>query len=272
MTVEVVHWNPKRPIFDGFLGRVNPIRKRVNNFGDLLGPEIVKRIAIKRFGLDRWNSAQGRVLAVGSILSLARPGDIVWGIGANGKSLSKDYDLSGVSFRAVRGPLTRKFVRQNGGDCPEIYGDPGLLVSYLWSDDELQAPQADVTIIPNLNDLKNYDLSDPRILVPTSPLDQCLARIRTSRFVVGSSLHGIIVAESFGVPARLIKSSVEPDFKYLDYYLGSGRSGFLAATSVEGALRLGGEPPPIWDASRLLAAFPVELWEEKALSPRRSGE
>jgi len=239
-----------------------PIRRPVNNFGDLLGPEIVRRIAMRRVGATDWDSARGRLLAVGSILSLAKPGDVVWGIGVNGKSLEKGYELADVSFRAVRGPLTRDFVNQHGGKCPAVYGDPGLLVRKLWGDEELQAQSSDVTIVPNLNDLKHYDLQDPRILLPTSPLKHCLARLRNSKFVVGSSLHGIVVAESFGVPARLIHSGAEPEFKYLDYYRGSGRSGFRAARSVQEAIDEGGEPLPSWDDASLLEAFPWDLWQQ----------
>lgn len=260
MAIEVVHWNPKRPVIKGTLGKLIPLRRAVNNFGDLLGPEIVRRLAARSIDTRRWEQAHGRMLAVGSILSLARPGDVVWGIGVNGKSLDKHYALGDISFRAVRGPLTREFVLQHGGNCPEVFGDPGLLVPFLWSEEELAAPSSGVTIVPNLNDLKLYDLTDPRVLLPTNPLMDCLARIRNSQFVVGSSLHGIIVAEAFGIPARLISSGVEPDFKYLDYYRGSGRSGFRAAKSIEEALTLGGEPLPDWDSDPLLDAFPIDLW------------
>lgn len=260
MAIEVVHWNPKRPVLRGVLGRIIPLRKRVNNFGDLLGPEIVRRLASKSVSEAAWDKATGRLLAVGSILALARDNDIAWGIGANGKSLGKAYQISSVSFRAVRGPLTRDFVSNHGAYCPEIYGDPGLLVSMLWSEEELLGDASEITIVPNLNDYPIFDLRDPRVLRPTAPLQECLSRIRNSSLVIGSSLHAIVVAESFGIPARLISSSVEPDFKYMDYYLGTGRGGFNAARSVNHAIALGGEPPPNWDPTRLIAAFPYDIF------------
>jgi pyruvyltransferase len=89
--------------------------------------------------------------------------------------------------------------------------------------------------------------------------------IAASDFVTGSSLHAIVIAESLGIPARLITSGAEPAFKYDDYFQGSGRAGFEPAGSVKEALALGGEPPISWDSGTLLGAFPADLWE--AASP-----
>lgn len=260
MPVDVVHWNPAKPIFPGVIGRLIPLRKRVNNFGDLLGPEIVRRVLFQKTNGDYNDLGKGRLVAVGSILAMARHGDDVWGAGINGKSLDKNYDFSNVKFHAVRGPLTREFVSSRGGLVPEVYGDPGLLVSMLWSESELVGPKHEVTIVPNLNDMRYYDLKDKRVMDPTKPLIECLSRIRNSNLVVGSSLHAIIVAESFKVPARLVRSAVEPEFKYLDYYTGSGRTSVDAASTVDDAIKLGGKELPNWDPHKLLAAFPYYLW------------
>lgn len=113
--------------------------------------------------------------------------------------------------------------------------------------------------MPNYNDLPQYVRSS-RVLDPRRPLDECLRAIGSSRLVVGSSLHGIIVAEALGVPARLVRSTTEPEFKYADHYLGTGRAGWTAAESVEEAIRMGGEPPMEWPGAALMEAFPTDLW------------
>lgn len=42
-------------------------------------------------------------------------------------------------------------------------------------------------------------------------------KIVESKFVISSSLHGIIIAEAFNIPARLLKiTDNEPLFKYQD--------------------------------------------------------
>lgn len=47
--------------------------------------------------------------------------------------------------------------------------------------------------------------------------------------VYSSSLHGIILAEAYGVPAVMFRSyDKSVDFKYLDYYASTGRYDVLS--------------------------------------------
>ena len=124
-------------------------------------------------------------------------------------------------------------------------------------------PKFDVTLIPNYNDLP-FLSNQENVLNPRSGLMKCLERIAQSKFVVGSSLHAIIIAESLGIPARLIKSSVENDFKYNDYFLGTGRSDIQFANNYKHALDLGGAQKISVDiTSSLLESFPYDLWQKK---------
>lgn len=261
-TVRIVHWNPSRPVLSGRLGSILPIRRKVNNFGDLLGPEIVHKILSGREVSPKLARHSKRLLAVGSILRMAKNGDTVWGAGANGKSLLAPYSFSTLDVRAVRGPLTAKFLREKGVSVPEVYGDPGLLVGQLWTRDELRQGMSRrrVTVIPNLNDMPRLVSRGIEFVNPTAPLDEVVALIASSELVVGSSLHAIVVAESLGIPARLVRSEHEPSFKYDDYYLGSGRRSYEPAESVEEAIEAGGEPSLFWDSEPLLGAFPFDLW------------
>jgi pyruvyltransferase len=268
-SINVVHWNPSRPVIAGRLGKLIPIKKPINNFGDLLGPIIVDRM-VELNGLPQANDNRNekRLLAVGSILRLARTGDVVWGIGANGKSLEGAFGFDSLDVRAVRGPLTAEFLRRKGIAVPEVFGDPGLLVGRLWEFEHWRGIRGarDVTVIPNLNDATSK-VWDSRIVDPRSEVTSVIKAISSSRFVTGSSLHAIVVAESFGIPARLIRSDKEPEFKYLDYYRGTGRSGFTPASSIEEAVDMGGEAPPQWDSEPLMNAFPRDLWQTDSLRP-----
>jgi pyruvyltransferase len=217
---------------------------------------------LRRSGLNREEPVKSaRLLTVGSVLRLARDGDVVWGTGVNGKSLDAEYGFTRLDVRAVRGPLTRDFLLARGIKVPEVYGDPGLLVGQLWTRQELARgwPKADVTVVPNLNDLQRGQFGG-NILDPRRPLAECLGRIAASDFVVGSSLHGVVIAESLGIPARLIASTSEPAFKFEDYFRGTGRCEVKSATDVREAVRMGGADPPCWNPEPLVQAFPSDLW------------
>lgn len=261
--VEVVHWNPTRRERRGLLGRLKRPRP-VNNFGDLLGPMIARRL-VESAGLD-FDAADGtgrRLVAVGSILTMARPGDIVWGTGLNGKLLHEERSYAGIDVRAVRGPITAAYLRERGVLVPEVFGDPGLLIGTLWSRDELARgfAHAEVRVVPNLHDFRSTPHDGTRELVsPQDRVMDVLGRIASSDFVCGSSLHGVIIAEALGIPARFVRSGAEPELKYLDYFEGTGRSGLVIASSVEEALGLGPQEPLKWDATSLLNSFPLELW------------
>lgn len=252
--VEVVHWNPPR--VSGRFGRLMvPIFGRVDNFGDLLGPAIVSKILADRGLVER--EGRRRLLSVGSIMKLAKPGDVVWGTGVNGKSLDVRLNCSDLDVRAVRGPLSAEWLRARGARVPTVYGDPGLLSAHLWPGEP--SGSRNYTIVPNLHDAAAY-VDDPHAISPLMPFWAIRERILDSQLVVGSSLHGIVVAEAYGIPARLIVSSQEPEFKYRDYYLGTGRSSCSFAGDVAEAIALGGERPPAWDAAGLLGSFPTDLW------------
>ncbi len=260
-TVEVFAWNPRRPLVPGPLGHRLRYGRRVNNFGDLLGPLLVGRLLASK-GLVGAGRRPARLLSVGSVLHYAGDGDVVWGSGRNGKIPDALHTFADLDVRAVRGPLTRQFLQQRGIAVPEIYGDPALLLpNYLpemwdWTADK----RYEFTVVPNLNEIASVP-AGPEVLDPRRPVLTCLERIARSRFVTGSSLHAIVVAESLGIPARLIGSRVEADFKYADYYGGTGRSGFTPAASVAEARELGGEEPARWDGYRLLESFPWDLWD-----------
>lgn len=243
------------------------------NFGDELSWHVVQR-AMQRVGVDSarlercepQRRCRKRMLAVGSILHFARPGDIVWGSGINGKVPADRYAFSELDFRAVRGPLTRRLVIENGGDCPEVFGDPGLLVPLLFPElahDDVDEKRYEVSFVPNLNDQALLDGREPegyRVISPQNDWQQVYRDIANSAFVVSSSLHGIVFADALGVPCRPLLSMFEAPFKYEDYLLASNRPGVRFARSVSEAMDLGPMPEPQIDLEPLLQAFPDDLF------------
>lgn len=247
--VDLFHWRPS-------VG---------TNFGDFLSRVVVELMLGSR-GItleDQANDAR-QLLAIGSVMHFARPGAVVWGSGVNGKVTDEKNTFSKLDVRAVRGPLTRRYLVNQGIEVPEIYGDPGLLLPLLTKNRFAVTREKAVVFVPNLNDiskLSEASLSGTPIILPTQSWNKCVSEILKARFVAASSLHGLIVAEAFGIPARYVRlEETEHLFKYEDYYRGTGRDGFKFARSVLEAVEMGGEDPPLFDSQALINAFPFDLW------------
>jgi pyruvyltransferase len=240
---------------------------RFVNFGDYLSLKIVERILDGPVTISKKRAPPGqrKFLALGSLLFAANDHDIVWGSGTNNKRSEKsDYNFTTLDVRAVRGPLTREFLMEKYGiPCPEIYGDPALLLPYLFPEfKKSENPDYDYVVIVHYNDLSFFPKdAEGRIVYATEQWNVVIKKILNCQFVISSSLHGIIVAEAFGIPARLLRiNEKEPLIKYADYYLGTKRLVFQFASSVEEALQMGGEPPFQCDLEKLYDAFPFEFW------------
>ncbi len=242
---------------------------RFTNFGDVLSHQLVERIVerpVPIFSKPLYLSRK-KLLAIGSILSFAADGDVVWGSGINGKLLNRSsYRFQELDIRAVRGPLSRQFlINELGLSCPEVYGDPALLFPYLFPEMKKPIdPKHSFIIIPHYSESHAFPkLGSNNIVYPTEPWEQVVRKILDSKFVISSSLHGIIIAEAYGIPARLLRiTESEPIFKYMDYYSGTGRPFFQYATSVEEALFMGGEKPFACDLGKLYNTFPFEFWND----------
>jgi pyruvyltransferase len=244
--VELVYWSP--------LGRGT-------NFGDRLSPVVVGELLADRgYSLTCQAERPRRLLAIGSILHFARDGDVIWGTGLNGKIDSSEHRFETVDVRAVRGPLTAEFLAQRGVDVPEVYGDPALLLPHLFAGCLHASKRRAHVFMPHLHDLA-HTAGWPDVISPRLPWSRCLLSILDARFVMASSLHGLVVAEAFGIPARYVRlSDAEDLFKYQDYVLGTGRPKLEYARCREEAIEMGGMAPPTFDERALLRAFPFDLW------------
>lgn len=267
--VKIFNWNPRRnnlPYFKRF-----SVGCRVNNFGDLLGPMVVDLI-VRQKAPELKQSAYSdsrTLLSVGSVMHFATNNDVVWGSGVNGKIAKDQHNFKTLDIRAVRGPRTKDWLEQEMGiSAPTIFGDPALLLPHLLP--SLKAATQHKTrrlaLIPNLNDANKYS-SHPAYVNPRTDAMKVLHTIAQSEYVIGSSLHALVIAESLGVPVALLVSGAEPQFKYEDYVLGTGRTECLSFSSLDKAIvhverpgAANSAPLEQWDPAPLLDAFPLDLW------------
>jgi len=229
-------WSPARSARLAFAERRNApawlrlgaaTRRPLLNFGDELSALVVGAVAGRRV---RWSRpAQAELLAIGSILNLAITRGAqgrVWGSGlrapldATGTAAARELD-----YLAVRGPWTRDILNL-AASTP--LGDPGLLAPLLVPRRE-QAGARPI-LIPHFTAWGAAEArrsvsrasSSLQVVEPSLPPLVVLRRIAASPAVFSSSLHGVIVAHSLGVPAVLVEQHEarggEPEWKYADYY------------------------------------------------------
>lgn len=237
-----------------------------SNFGDALSEVLVERIIGRKVQVvtDPFNCPK-KLLGMGSIMNYAQDDDVIWGTGVNGKASPHSYCFTTLDVRAVRGPLTRNFLLARGIECPEVYGDPTLLIPLYFPEfQKPDVPAYEYIIIPHFSDEYLF-ASLPNMVSAKEPWYIVIQKILNSKFVISSALSGVIVAEAFGIPARLLqiqnKLNTEDLFKYTDYYYGTNRFDFKYATSIEEALQMGGESLHTCDLQKLRNAFPFEYFQ-----------
>lgn len=199
------------------------------NFGDWIGPYLLHRLAGKNpfYCPPDIQPKTDCLFAVGSILRhLKHPDCItVWGSGIISRS---DTFARPKKVLAVRGPETREVMLKLGYSCPEIYGDPGVLLPLL-----IQAPPKQVGkigIIPHFIEYAEYkeaDWKNYKIINVARPVEEVASEIASCEMTYSSSLHGLIVSHAFGVPSVWMTSSKPldgDDVKFEDYFASCGVS------------------------------------------------
>lgn len=243
-----------------------------NNLGDDLSPIIVGYMLSQK-GLTLNTEIKGtkHLYAVGSVISMGYQSATIWGSGflldlTWIRRIFHHYPLRKLDVRAVRGPMDRELLIKLGHKCPEVYGDPGMLLPYLYSPQNIEKKR-DYIIIPHFSKEREYRAKygdDNIVSMITDNYQNVVDRILESRKVISSSLHGIIITEAYGTPAVFLHDRKgNRDFKYDDYYASTGRENYISADSVEEAIKMTPMPLPTnlkQLQEDLIAAFPYDLW------------
>lgn len=233
------------------------------NVGDELSPVIVSAILRQKYAGIGWRvgADKRKMLAIGSILHFALDGDVVWGAGVNGKIPRSSHRFSDLDVRSVRGPRTREFLMELGVECPCVFGDPALLAPKFLKRFNPYPDTCDFIFIPHCNDTTDYH-EIKNLVSPIQNYKLVIRKILSAKKVISSSLHGIILAEAYGVPAVLIYPCCdETEFKYLDYYEGTMRYNIEIAENFDEAIRMkGSRLPKEFSLQKVENSFPHDFY------------
>lgn len=238
----------KRPIL---LHYFNP--PSIANFGDQLNVTLLG--ALTGRPVQETGVTDATHLCIGSLLEgfLRRHGSTtscgtplqVWGAGfiaAPGEhpilgndafqADGKEVFLRPVTVHAVRGRLTLERLRSMGLPVEGVaLGDPGLLARLLVpprTDGARPARGLRLGLVPHYVDVEEPILSEllcrfpsARLVQVSEPPLEFLKQLSACDIVLSSAMHGLIAADSLGIPnawMRLSDRLVGGDWKFRDYY------------------------------------------------------
>jgi len=193
------------------------------NFGDsAINAYLVKKITGKKpqlISISNRIDYMTNYIVSGSILANADENSIVWGAGF--LSFGDKLRTRPKQISAVRGSLTRRMLLQQGIDCPEIYGDPTLLMPRFYK------PKVEKTgkigLIPHYAEILmmgGFSKWKYKKIDICSGVENVVSEVCSCKKILSSSLHGLIVAHAYGIPCERIRLSnlIKGDgFKFMDF-------------------------------------------------------
>lgn len=199
-----------------------------NNFGDLITPFLLRKI-----GFTPVNSARvsfGNFVFVGSILDSIRDDYRGVILGSGFLNDRRPKNLRQAKILALRGEYTKRLCGISR-DIP--LGDGGLIFPYF-----IQARQEKrykIGIIPHYSDAldqrvtqwKNRFGEQAKVINVLQHPERVFHEVCSCQNIVSSSLHGLVFADSLGIPNLWIELSDlcgNNDFKFNDYYSAFGVS------------------------------------------------
>lgn len=239
------------------------------NLGDALSPVMVALVSGKPVIHQAHDALSVRMAAVGTIAQNMKGGDVsIWGTGSS-RYLQTAQEGERVVFRpdpatryrvyATRGPVGRAILGEENAVGAPVYGDP------VWALPRFYNPKIEkkweIGVIVHLSDLTDRALDtlpreayeryhvpadfkgSVRIIntltaISAESMREKLDEILACKRLVSTSLHGMVFAESYGIPCLyfaprgtpdgLINRKLDPDDGYdlriTDLYQGLGRT------------------------------------------------
>lgn len=222
------------------------------NFGDYASPYIIQKLTPQRihtqgqplksslmrfayFLLKKktftwkylWESLFNKreyVVGLGSIITASAPSAYIWGSGFQ----NPNWKFKGGKLCAVRGKYTADRLIELGFPKCDVCGDPALLLPLLYQ--PLVRKKYKVGFIPHIKELDAVSKFVDNckyghcINICTEKVEETIDEILSCEYIISSSLHGLIVAHAYGIPALFFQYTHKGEglFKYNDYFSSVG--------------------------------------------------
>lgn len=210
---------------NSWTARDENLKIKNRNWGDELNYYFLQNIMDKKI-VEYKKTDTKNYSFIGSILNNRYTNEhtIVWGSGV--QEVTEALDKKPAKVCAVRGPLTRKYLISNGVKCPEIYGDPSLLLPYYYY--PIVEKKYEIGFIPHwssINDGKAIEFASREgvhmiKLAGYKNWKYIINEILSCKYIVSESLHGLIMAEAYGIPNVWadVTLSGRYDVKFHDFF------------------------------------------------------
>ncbi len=198
-------------------------KKSVPNFGDDLNAELWPKLEPSLFDEDNEEAFVGIGTIIGMPMKSFKTLN-VFSSGAGNDPISRWKDYK-VNFKAVRGPISAAVL----GLAPDVAASDGALLSPLvWPAPE-HAVRNDIIMVPHWETLEHPGwaeverLTGFRIVDPRQSPGKVISDIYSARMVLTESLHGAIIADTYGIPWIGFATSNNFSFgKWVDWAMSVG--------------------------------------------------
>lgn len=232
--IRTFYWNrlkrsPLRVLANRMFSRDPGRHLAVGNAGDILTVDILERVYGLRT-LHCRSSELPRVLCIGSIASMIGEGDILCGVGVKYEIRARfPFPKETVKIFGLRGPISYDEFNRCGFDVSKVKFllDPGLMVRFMYGPNEDSGDgDRDVIFIPHWKERFEYRAPLPKgikvVNIDCRPKN-LIARIKASKLVYSSSLHGLVFAHALNRPCVPVMPKYERSLlKFEDYHAGVG--------------------------------------------------
>lgn len=204
--------------------------KYYTNIGDALSAVMVTALSGRVCKKETFRSPRERLYAVGTIAHNAYGGIVhIWGTGLDATYNAFDTTLrryaappdTKIHVHATRGPYSRQAFVDAGIAAPEVYGDPVWVLPSIFP--AAKEKKWDLGVIVHVTELAEYgpnphtkpelirycippEFQDRVKIISTvvePNVDAMMAKmeeITSCRRILSVSLHGLVFAESYGIP------------------------------------------------------------------------